>query len=415
MIFISSEFVELMAISPITFWRNAISHRIFYLEIGSLSFGDPVLSSSQLLASIILLAAISNTTAISDSSMGNPLLFPSVTSQADRGDPGFGQKSSDSLQIYEEYYNLNPGDVYASGPVQFEIHGSEPSYLIIDGQSRPYDFNYVPSNSLWIQGRTSWTQYIKCPLGARFKMLAYSDGGPTTMIETYPDGYQDVQQYRFYRGYTQLVFLADEIGRHTLVFYGNGRQSNEVVVDVVRGSGTSIPSGGAATGTAIIDIGSSDQGFGQPQGKSCDITGTWRFQNGYSCTFYSDGRAQSRTAEGELYDSGTWYAIDASKRQYGGSWQSGWKSRVTLSEDCSAIKFIDTDTGGSEKTFYGARTVSGSFSGNGGILIDSADQGFDPTATVQGYDDPYGQLPEIFIDSAEDGFDPTAPPLEEMI
>jgi len=235
------------------------------------------------------------------------------------------------------------------------------------------------------------------------------------MIETYPDGYQDVQQYRFYRGYTQLVFLADEIGRHTLVFYGNGRQSNEVVVDVVRGSGTSIPSGGAATGTAIIDIGSSDQGFGQPQGKSCDITGTWRFQNGYSCTFYSDGRAQSRTAEGELYDSGTWYAIDASKRQYSGSWQSGWKSRVTLSEDCSAIKFIDTDTGGSEKTFYGARTVSGSFSGNGGILIDSADQGFDPTATVQGYDDPYGQLPEIFIDSAEDGFDPTAPPLEEMI
>jgi hypothetical protein len=360
-----------------------------------------VLGRSQLLASIIFLAAISNTTAISDSSMGDPLL------------------SSDPLHIYEQYYDLNQGEVYASGPVQFEIYGSEPSYLIIDGQSRPYDSNYVPSNSLWIQGRTSWTQYIKCPLGARFKMLAYSDGGPTTMIETYPDGYQDVQQYRFYRGYTQLVFLADEIGRHTLVFYSNGMQSNEVVVEVVRGSGssyeTAIPSGRPATGTVIIDTGSSDQGFGQPQGKSCDITGSWKFQNGYSCTFYSNGRVESRTAEGELYDSGTWYAIDASKRQYGGSWQSGYKSRVTLSGDCSTIKFIDTDTDGSEKTFYGTRVASGSISGNGEILIDSTDRGFDPTASVQGYDDPFGQLPEIFIDSAEDGFDPTAPPLGEMI
>jgi len=59
--------------------------------------------------------------------------------------------------------------------------------------------------------------------------------------------------------------------------------------------------------------------------------------------------------------------------------------------------------------------TSGTISGTGAILIDSTDQGFDPNAPVQGYDDPYGQLPEIFIDSAEDGFDPTAPPLGEMI
>ena len=377
------------------------SNRLFYLEIGYLNLGDLVLRRSQILVLIILLPAISNATAISDSSMGDPLL------------------SSDTLLMYEQYYDLNQGEVYASGPVQFEIYGSEPSYLIIDGQSRPYDSNYVPSNSLWIQGRTSWTQYIKCPLGARFKMLAYSDGGPTTMIETYPDGYRDVQQYPFYRGYTQLVFLADEIGRHTLVFYGNGRQSNEVVVDVVSNGrssyGTVIPPGQPKESTVIIDIGSSDRGIGQPQGKSCDITGAWKFQNGFSCTFYSDGRVESRTTEGELYDSGTWYAIDASKGEYGGSWQSGWKSRLTLSSDCSTIKFIDTGNGGSEKTFYGTRVTSGSLPGMGEILIDSADQGFDPTAPVQGNDDPFGQLPEIFIDSAEDGFDPTAPLLGEMI
>lgn len=370
------------------------------------------------MASIILLAAISNTAAISDSSMGDPLLFPSTTSKADKGDTGSGQGSSESLLIYEQYYDINQRQVPSSGPVQFEIYGSEPSYLIIDGQSRPYDSNYVPSNSLWIQGRTSWTQYIKCPLGAQFKMLAYSDGGPTTMIETYPDGYQDVQQYRFYRGYTQLVFLADEIGRHTLVFYGNGGQSNEVVVDVVSVSngrssyGTVIPPGQPMESTVIIDIGASDRGSSQPQGKKCDITGAWKFVEN-TIVYYHNGRIEAMNSQGELIDAGTWHIIDASRRQYVISWQSGWRHTHTLSADCSSLDSIGVLNGRTE-TSHGTRVTSGSLPGTGDILIDSADQGFDPTATVQG-NDPFGQLPEIFIDSAEDGFDPTAPPQGELI
>ena len=368
------------------------------------------------MASIILLAAISNTTAISDSSMGDPLISPSVTSQADKGAPGSGQISSDSLLMYEQYYDLNQGQVSASGPVQFEIYGSEPTYLVINGQSRPYDSRYVPSNSLWIQGRTSWTQYIKCPLNARFKMLAYSDGGPTTMVETYPDGYQDVQQYRFYRGYTQLVFLADEIGRHTLIFYGNGWQSNEVVVDVVSNSrssyGTIIPPGQPKESTVIIDIGASDRGSGQPQGKKCDITGSWKFAEN-TIVYYPNGRIEAMNSQGELIDTGTWHIIDASRRQYGISWQSGWRHTHTLSADCSSLDSTGVLNGRTE-TSHGTRVTSGSIPSMGDILIDSADQGFDPTATVQGYDDPYG-LPEVFIDSADDGFDPTAPPQGEKI
>jgi len=368
------------------------------------------------LASIILLAAISNTTAISDSSMGDPLISPSVTSQADKGAPGSGHISSDSLLMYEQYYDLNQGQVSASGPVQFEIYGSEPTYLVINGQSRPYDSRYVPSNSLWIQGRTSWTQYIKCPLNARFKMLAYSDGGPTTMVETYPDGYQDVQQYRFYRGYTQLVFLADEIGRHTLIFYGNGWKSNEVVVDVVSNSrssyGTIIPPGQPKESTVIIDIGASDRGSGRPQGKKCDITGSWKFAEN-TIVYYPNGRIEAMNSQGELIDTGTWHIIDASRRQYGISWQSGWRHTHTLSADCSSLDSTGVLDGRTE-TSHGTRVTSGSIPSMGDILIDSADQGFDPTATVQGYDDPYG-LPEVFIDSADDGFDPTAPPQGEKI
>jgi hypothetical protein len=362
------------------------------------------------------LAAISNTTAISDSSMGDPLISPSVTSQADKGAPGSGHISSDSLLMYEQYYDLNQGQVSASGPVQFEIYGSEPTYLVINGQSRPYDSRYVPSNSLWIQGRTSWTQYIKCPLNARFKMLAYSDGGPTTMVETYPDGYQDVQQYRFYRGYTQLVFLADEIGRHTLIFYGNGWKSNEVVVDVVSNSrssyGTIIPPGQPKESTVIIDIGASDRGSGRPQGKKCDITGSWKFAEN-TIVYYPNGRIEAMNSQGELIDTGTWHIIDASRRQYGISWQSGWRHTHTLSADCSSLDSTGVLDGRTE-TSHGTRVTSGSIPSMGDILIDSADQGFDPTATVQGYDDPYG-LPEVFIDSADDGFDPTAPPQGEKI
>jgi len=348
-----------------------------------------MLGKFQLLASFIILAAISNAVAIQNS-------------------------ADNSLLMYEQYYDLNQGEVPASGPVQFEIHGSEPSYLIIDGQSRTYDSNYVPSNSLWIQGRTSWTQYIKCPLGARFKMLAYSDGGPTTMIETYPDGYQDVQQYRFYRGYTQLVFLADEVGRHTLVFNNNDGQSNKVVVDVVRGGSTSYGTAGKPSiGTVIIDVGSSDQGFGQPQEKSCDITGAWKFAEN-TIIYYPNGRIEAMNDQGELIDAGTWYIIDASRRQYGISWQSGWRHTHTLSADCSSLDSTGV-LNGRTSTTHGTRVTSGSLPRTGDILIDSVDQGFDPTAPVQGNEDPYGQLPEIFIDSAEDGFDPTAPPHGEMI
>ena len=236
------------------------------------------------------------------------------------------------------------------------------------------------------------------------------------MVETYPDGYQDVQQYRFYRGYTQLVFLADEIGRHTLIFYGNGWKSNEVVVDVVSNSrssyGTIIPPGQPKESTVIIDIGASDRGSGRPQGKKCDITGSWKFAEN-TIVYYPNGRIEAMNSQGELIDTGTWHIIDASRRQYGISWQSGWRHTHTLSADCSSLDSTGVLNGRTE-TSHGTRVTSGSLPGMGDILIDSADQGFDPTATVQG-NDPFGQLPEIFIDSAEDGFDPTTPPQGEMI
>jgi hypothetical protein len=261
---------------------------------------------------------------------------------------------------------------------------------------------------------------MKCPLNAWFKMLAFSQGGPTTMVETYPDGHPLVNQYSFYRGYTQLLFEADKIGRHTLTFYAYGQQSNSIIVDVVPYSGPYTfgnvpPSGQPSSSSVSISIGYTGQGAGQTQGNGCDITGTWSFgTNGPYNIIYADGRIEAKNAQGEIFDTGTWNVIDASRRQYGFSWQSGWKHTFTLSADCSSLDGSGKFNGGTEQPGHGTRvSSSGSggysttgtgnagqgqgvgsdpFSTPGSILIDSADQGFDPNAHIGG----------LLTDSAED-------------
>jgi hypothetical protein len=187
-----------------------------------------------------------------------------------------GQQSPDSLMQYQEFYSFDQGTQTQAGPVQFDIYRSKPSYLIINGQSQPYSPNYVPYNSLWIQGTTRWTQYMQCPFNARFKLLAFSQGGPATVVEVYSNnGYQTVNNYQFYPGYTQFFFWADALGRHTLNFYTSGQKSNSVVVDVMPYSGTFIgpyngvvqnPTGRSTTRTVSISIGVTGQGAETPQG-----------------------------------------------------------------------------------------------------------------------------------------------------
>jgi hypothetical protein len=329
--------------------------------------------------------------------------------------PDYSQ-SPDSVQMYKEYYTFDLGGPSATGPGQYGTYGSAPTYLVINGQTMPYDPSYVSANSLWIEGKTSWTQYIKCPLGASYRVLAVSNGGPATMVETYPTGYQQAKQYNFYSGYTPGVFEADKEGRHTLAFYLNGQKSNSVIVDVVPYSGNTFvnnpPSGQTSTKTVIIGVGTTGQGSGQPQGKSCDITGTWNFgTNGPYNIINADGTIVAKqTLDGEIFDSGTWNVIDAAKRQYGFTWQSGWAHTFTLSADCSSLDGYGRLNGGTEQPGHATRVTSvqsGGYSttstGNlgpagsdpfatGGILIDSADEGFDPNAHIG----------DMLTDSAED-------------
>lgn len=215
------------------------------------------------------------------------------------------QSSPDSLAQYQEFYSFDQRTQTQAGPVQFDIYRSEPTYLIINGQSQPYNQNYVPYNSLWIQGTTRWTQYIQCPINARFKLLAYTQGGLVTVVEVYPNGYQHVNNYQFHPGYTQLYFWADVVGRHTLTFNTYGQKSNSIVVDVVPYNGPYVPR------------------YTPPAGYPITSTGQ--------------------------------------------------------------------------------------------ILVDSADQGFNPNAPPEGYNEPSTQPGRILVDSTANGFDPTAPPQGEAI
>jgi hypothetical protein len=250
------------------------------------------------------------------------------------------------------FYDTDQGTQSMTAPAQFQIYGSEPSYLIINGQSKPYDPYYVPTNSFWIQGKTSWTQYMKCPLNARFRMLAYSQGGPTTVVEDYPNGYQMVNQYNFYRGYTQLIFWADMEGRHTLRFYSNGQPSNPVIMDVLPYAGPSYP---GYTGYP---------GYGAPyEGQTSSVI---KINVGYS---------GQNTGQ-----------------------QKGTSKSGSASKDGSPCQCSDGRSGFMRCDPWGCRcNCTDSY-------IDRVGTGYNPGAQSEDYSDPFGYPGKILIDSADEGF-----------
>jgi hypothetical protein len=164
---------------------------------------------------------------------------------------------SEDLSPYSNFYDNSGKSNDDGGTIQYMVSGSEPQSLVVNGQSTPFDSNNVPMNSYWIQGTSSWTQYIKCPMYARFKLLAYTQGGQATVREEYPDGKEVKKDFQFYPGYTRQTFTADAVGRHVIGFEINGQLSNAVIVDVVpQGSQAGVPN---LPGTVQNPIGSSGQ------------------------------------------------------------------------------------------------------------------------------------------------------------
>ena len=164
---------------------------------------------------------------------------------------------------YQEFYFFDQENrMENTGPVEFEVDGVQPAYLIINGQSQPFNPAIMQYNTFWIQGSTCWTQHMQCPFNSKFKLLAFTQGGLATMVEVYPGGDQDVREYRLFPGYTQFVFRADAVGRHTINFYRLGEMSNSIIVDVLPTRPNPQPGGltdPLSHGTILID--SVEEGF----------------------------------------------------------------------------------------------------------------------------------------------------------
>jgi hypothetical protein len=140
----------------------------------------------------------------------------------------------------------------ASGVVEsYNPAGREPSSVRLADRSTSYasyQSTYMGTNSLWIMGSSSWAQRVVCPLGAYLSLLAYSSsGGRADFYEIYPDGRLLLKSYSFYPGYSRLIFEADEVGRHILVFVVNNQPSNVVIVDVASGGWPPSPGPGPST------------------------------------------------------------------------------------------------------------------------------------------------------------------------
>ena len=146
------------------------------------------------------------------------------------------------MQKFSQYYRSTsetPED-QLTAPTKIDLKEVEPAMLYFGSTQKAVPYaqyqTYALStgtNSLWISGATSWTQYAMVPLGSMLNMVTTSPaGGYGYLYEIYPDGSLDMNSYYFYP-YNQIGFYADEVGQHQLFFNIDGQPSNVIVIDVV--------------------------------------------------------------------------------------------------------------------------------------------------------------------------------------
>ncbi len=160
--------------------------------------------------------------------------------------------------LAEAYYSTEAPASGGGEVQQYSISGREPSTVYFGGESTSYSTyrsTYSGTNSLWILGSWSWTQYASCPLWAYLQLLAYSSsGGSADLYEIYPSGSVDKKTYHFWPGYNRISFQADAAGRHILLFVVNNQPSNAVIIDVSSGGWPPSPGPGPVPSYARVTV-----------------------------------------------------------------------------------------------------------------------------------------------------------------
>jgi hypothetical protein len=156
----------------------------------------------------------------------------------------YSQPYSDTtFSPFREYYVTSGTPIVGgiiSNPTRFDITERTPTIVYYGaGIGLPYTkyVSTMPSNTndLWVQGATSWTQYVVTPVGTWLQLVANAPvGGPAGFYEIVQTETNTVNYntYQFNPGYNTMNFNADQVGRHMLYFVVNNQPSNVVVVDV---------------------------------------------------------------------------------------------------------------------------------------------------------------------------------------
>jgi hypothetical protein len=148
-----------------------------------------------------------------------------------------------STTQFSQFYRMTTGPVpstHVTAPQEFDINGNAPVNLFFGTQNQAIPYSqyqtmaiYAGSYNLWIDGSTSWTQYVQVPQGASLSLISTSpNGGKGYLFEIGPDDKLIRTSYKFYR-YNRMGFYASALGQHILLYAIGNQVSNAVVIDVV--------------------------------------------------------------------------------------------------------------------------------------------------------------------------------------
>jgi len=150
-----------------------------------------------------------------------------------------GQAPTSQGIDFSQFYSTVPGGP-AEGTKQVGPTSQQPTTLYIGGpdqqavgysQLQSYSA-FTGGNTLWIEGTSSWTQYVQVPQWAHLSLVPMTpSGGPGYLFEIYPSGRLQ-RDYRYFSPSSRISFTADELGQHILLFTADNLASNAVIIDV---------------------------------------------------------------------------------------------------------------------------------------------------------------------------------------
>ena len=146
------------------------------------------------------------------------------------------------LQKFSPYYSLDSSEsgMELTSPAEIDLDEASPQMIYFGASQKAVPYSQYQSyatstgsNSLWISGSSSWTQYAAVPIGSHLDLIAITPGGGYGhLYQIYPDETLDSSAHSFYP-YNSIHFYAGQPGEHQLFFNIDGQPSNVIVIDVV--------------------------------------------------------------------------------------------------------------------------------------------------------------------------------------